>query len=264
MYEMAKDLDRLLSGLTDNDNESVCNNDQILAEFLELATDIDPDVGEQILNDHKELLERRTQLSMLYGKYLQTQEYSAFDNLLENVDQGNPFEFKKGGKFAEDAYSRVSDMFKVCDFSACGRFVMVGCGPLPVTILQVLDYTKVPVVIGIDTDSDAVATANDLFRLKSADATAICSDGQAFSYDGADIVYIANMCAPKVAVLNAVEKSIRQGLQVIVREPFSLGRLLSESVEDDISDAWNVVGRGVTDRRFLSRHLFLRPSAVDS
>lgn len=240
-------------------SDHIEESEKWLTSFLQLAAGIEPELGERIVAENAVLWEQHALLSQLYSRYLQTQEFQAARKLVREVAQGRHFKLKAGGEFAERAYARVRDMFEHCDFSRCRRFVMAGCGPLPVTMFQVLDHTNVPAVVGIDCDLRAVGAAQELFQTRGdLRASVVHGDGQDYDYADANVIYIANMCSPKAAILDAVGRTVSKEAQIIAREPVSLGRLLAENVENSLNDNWRVVGEGEKDRRFLSRHLFLQ------
>ena len=197
-------------------------------------------------------------LRTLYGRYACSKELVEANALLARRTGIAGLADGEGGDFAGRSYARVRDLFEHIDFSACRALVMVGCGPLPVTLLHIAERTHVPWLIGLDLDPEAVTSARDVCRGLGLDRVEIReSEGCAFDYCNADVVYIANLVRPKRPVLCRVAETIRPGARVVVREPSAAGELLSERGADPSDPRWRVVGRGPEDPRFLSYHLFL-------
>lgn len=197
-------------------------------------------------------------LRALYGRYACSRELAEANALLARGTGIAGLAGGEGGDFAGRSYARVRDLFEHVDFSGCRALVMVGCGPLPVTLLHIVQRTHVPRLIGLDVDPEAVTSARDVCRGLGLDRVEIREcDGCAFDYCNADVVYIANLVRPKRAVLCRVAETIRLGARVVVREPSAPGELFSERGTDPFDPRWRVLDRGCEDPRFLSYHLFL-------
>ena len=155
------------------------------------------------------------------------------------------------------SYLRVADMFEHVDFGRCRRFVMVGCGQLPVTALHVMDRTNVRSMVLLDVSPRAVKAVEHLRAAYGWDALEprLCS-GRDFDFRDADVVYIGNMVSPKLETLQRVLDTAPQGVQIVLREPYSLGRLWAEKAEAHLPEAVAIVGRGPVSRH-LSRDLYL-------
>ncbi len=127
-------------------------------------------------------------------------------------------------------YDRAGESFKNVDLRKCIRLVMVGCGPCPTTIFHIFDRTAIPDIIGLDVVPDAIETARALTRRfgLSRVRLEVC-DGQEFDYDGAQLVFISNMVSPKAGVLSRIADTAPAEVQIILRDPYSLGLLLAES-----------------------------------
>jgi len=194
----------------------------------------------------------------LYGRYACQRELAEADALRERgtgipgLDQG------EGGDFAGRAYGRVRDLFQYIDFRGCRVFVLVGCGPLPVTLLHVAHRTQVPRLIGLEVEPEAARRAGALCRGLGVGRLEIRDcDGGTFDYRDADVVYVANLVRPKRAVLGRVADTIAPGARVVVREPSPAGELFAERGVDAGDPRWRELARGPEDTRFLSYNLFL-------
>ncbi|MGH7518325.1 MAG: hypothetical protein ACREOC_12785 [Gemmatimonadales bacterium] len=219
--------------------------------FLALARDADGPALADVIGSCAQLRE-------LYGRYASRRETAEARALLARGTGIAGLARGEGGDFAGRSYARVRDLFEHIDFSACRAFVMVGCGPLPVTLLHVAERTQVPRLIGLEVEPEAACSARDLCRGLGLDRVAIREcDGCEFDYGSADVAYVANLVRPKRAVLCRVADTIRPGARVVVREPSPPGELFAERGAEPHDRRWRVVGRGPEDRQFLSYHLFL-------
>lgn len=158
------------------------------------------------------------------------------------------------------SYERVADMFDQVDFQGCRHFVMVGCGQLPVTPLHVMERAGVTHMTLLDVSPkavDVVGRLRDAFGWHALQPR--LSSGKDFDYAGADIVYIGNMVSPKSLTLQRVLATAPADVRIVLREPYSFGRLWAEKAEVEFGGAVQVTGRGAVSRH-LSRDLFLRRS----
>jgi trans-aconitate methyltransferase len=153
----------------------------------------------------------------------------------------------------------MADMFCWKDFHAGNSFVMVGCGPLPVTLLHVADRYPTLNIHGLDSDKQSIEVARqvlDVFGVAKAEL--LHTDGTAFDYAHAKIVYVANLVYPKSAVLKQICRSGRCGTLVILRDPTESGTHLADVGLNAIDKNFSIEGVGKSNRMFASRHIFLR------
>jgi hypothetical protein len=163
------------------------------------------------------------------------------------------------GESGRVGYERVAAMFEHVDFAHCRRLVMIGCGPLPVTALHVAERAGVPDCVLLDVSAAAVADCAALVRAYGWRALAPqVGDGAFFDYAGAHVVYVANVVRPKAATVARIAATAGPEVQLVLREPWSLGRLWSEAGEPAALGAgFTVVARGPVSRH-LSRDVILR------
>lgn len=197
-------------------------------------------------------------LAPLYLQYLTDNETAESHRLLAAARTGARFLDVASAK-GRAGYERVAEMFAHVDFSCCRRLVMVGCGPLPVTALHVAERCGVPECVLLDTSAPALADCAALVQAFGWQALHPClADGAAFDYGSAQVVYVANVVSPKAATLARVASTAPAGVQLVVREPWSLGRLWSE-VGEPAAQAlgFETVAHGPPSRH-LSRDVILR------
>lgn len=155
------------------------------------------------------------------------------------------------GEEVRDTYNRVSDIFEWLDFSSCERFVMIGCGQLPLSALHVHDRTNVGEVVCVDVRQEAVDDVRFLARkLGINNLRSDLCDGKDFDFQGARIVYVANMVKGKDAVVARVLETAPEEVQIVVRSPAGLGRLWTEALEDVTR-----LGMRITKRGHVGRYL---------
>ena len=160
--------------------------------------------------------------------------------------------------FGRHTYDRVPEVLRLADFDRCRRFVMVGCGAFPAAALLVRDATQVPEIVALDVDSRAADFARRVIAAMSEPRVRIdCGDGGSYDYRGADVVYVANQVSGKDRVLERIRDTARPDTAVIVREPYSVGRLVAESVERRLPPPFRVGAVGEGNPAFFSRHVVL-------
>ena len=196
-------------------------------------------------------------LARHYSRFIQVREIESVRALLGGSLKRPDVQL--AGDFARRAFLRVKDMFDAIDFSGCSRFVMVGCGPLPVTLLQVAERTQARSLVGLDIDSISIEHARKLMGYLRQERVRIHrEDGGEYNYASADVVYVANLVRPKARVLARIADTAPGGTQVIVREPLDAGRLFTEAGADRLDSRFRITGQGPGDSLFLSRHVFLQ------
>jgi hypothetical protein len=158
------------------------------------------------------------------------------------------------------AYDRVGDLFIHCDLSKRRTFVLVGAGALPVTALHVHDRTNIQRIECVDTRREAVDSVAKLSSWLRSDRLRPCQeDGAVYDYSLADVVYIANMVTPKWRVIARVLETASPHTIIVLRNPYSLGRLWAEDGEAGLDTRLRVTKRG-RGSRYLSRDLYLERS----
>lgn len=193
----------------------------------------------------------------VYSEYILQMENTALDNILA-------MEIRAGMQFgqvadpeAKMAFDRVADIFEKLTLEPEMRFVMIGCGQLPVTAIHVIERAGCANVICMDVVERAIDAAE---RLKAIfgwpSLHPVHCDGKDFDFGAADVVYIANMVSPKAAVVDQVARTAPPGCQIVVREPYGLGQLWAELAETSLPDRFRVDSYG-DGSRYLSRDVFL-------
>jgi hypothetical protein len=134
---------------------------------------------------------------------------------------------------------------------------MVGCGWRPVTVFRIHDTTSVPEIVGLDIAPDAIDTANALaVKLGYKRMRAELGDGCEYDYSQAQIIYVSSMVSPKAKVIARIADTAPEDVQIILWEPYSLGRLWVESTERTLDPRLEVTGYGSV--AWLARDVFVR------
>jgi protein-L-isoaspartate O-methyltransferase len=161
--------------------------------------------------------------------------------------------------FARATYSRVEEVMDLVDFSKCRHLVNVGCGPFPAAALLLHDRSPIPMIVALDSDSEAVHLASAVLRRVGSDRlAAIHADGTQYDYAAADVIYVANQVVPKDAALRRIATTARPGTIVVVREPCGMGRMLADAACEQTPTGFEFMRDGAEDQAFHSRHVFLR------
>jgi hypothetical protein len=233
----------------------------VIEKLLALGGTMTQEEGDRFIDDNPELFDLSSLAIQHYNEYILAAEDEQAEQLLSCAKPEN-FAFEKtANQFGQQAYNRVSDIFGQLDFSNCQRFVMVGCGVLPVTMFQVLDQTGVPEIIGLDVRPEAIQTLEsivekyDMKRVKP-----LLMSGDDFDFSGTDIVYVANMVSPKKQVLDRVFETAAPTVQIVMRDPYSIGRLWTERGTDSLDERFEVLGHGKPAPAYFSRDVFVKPN----
>jgi hypothetical protein len=235
---------------------------QVIEQVAQLAFEVPEHRGDAWLDGNSTWAAQRDETMRLYGEYIVENESREAARLLALPDAAGSSFLEIAGEKARVGYHRVADMFEHVDFGACRRFTMVGCGPLPVTALHVMERAGVPECVLLDVSAErlrAVQALRDKFGW-SALRPQLC-DGKSFDYAGAGVVYVANMVRSKLETVSRILATTDVDVQLVVREPYSLGRLWSEKIEGLLGPEVEVLGRGPVSGH-LSRDLYLRKRAV--
>jgi hypothetical protein len=231
--------------------------EQTIRAIVDLAFEAGEPACEAWLRNRPALLAHAPRLRQAYYDYIIGMETDALGRLLAEPPGGHrPFR-EVAGPEAMMAYRRVEGMFDQVDTASCRRFVMVGCGQLPVTAIQALERCPNATVVALDPDAraiDAVGRLREIFGWDRLHPVRV--DGSDFDFADADIVYVANMVAPKHRVIARILESAPARARLIVRDPYSLGVFWAERAEPELDRRLSVTGRG-PGSRYLSRDLFL-------
>jgi len=253
-------LRRCLSAFSEaaaDDSGISVGHDREIDKLLDALREFDPATSDALWAQHPDLVEWRPLVATAYTQMIRQREIASARDVIDSGAGGGVSEWTSG--FARQSYDRVRDMFETVNFTGAKRFVMVGCGPLPVTMLQVFHNTSVPEIVGLDVDADALTVTRQLFEVLNPKRLSVeLIDGSNYDFADADIVYIANLISPKQRVLEQVARTVASHTRIILRDPFAMGRLFAEPGALSLPAQLIATDTGDGDRHFLSRHIFLR------
>lgn len=147
---------------------------------------------------------------------------------INNLETYLTNEFNK--LFLKDVQIEISKLDKY--INSCNTFVMVGCGCLPITLLEFCEKYKNVSFIGIDNSSEAIRKAINLKeKFKTNNLSFNIVDGLNYDYKDTDVVFVANTVVPKNDVLRQIAMSAYSKTRIIIRVPVLSGNLLSEDVK---------------------------------
>lgn len=139
--------------------------------------------------------------------------------------------------FAEDLfvvenYKIVQQELNLFEQKNIKKLAMVGCGPLPETIIFLAENTEIETIIGIDNNQEAIFLAGEVLRALGLERRVklLCSSGETVDYSDFDAIHIANSVWRKNAILERIEKTGKDGVEVLIRIPFNLSHLIRENV----------------------------------
>lgn len=196
--------------------------------------------------DDKETVElflKSEHFKPLQAKFKRFEEY--YERLIEvddsmiinaeilNKDKESLLSFAKNN-FVVDNYKMVQKELDMLEKKDIETLVMIGCGPLPETILFISDNTNISKIIGIDNSNEAIAMAGDIIRAMGLcdKVELFCIDGEEFDFSGADVVFVANATNNKDDLFKQISKTAKKGTEIIVRNPTSLSNVLYRSLDE--------------------------------
>ena len=231
---------------------------EVIRDLCDLAHTMGDETAEALLDANPTLYRHVPALTRAFYERVVRKEMAETERLLQQVWVGPVSFVDVASPAVMRTYNRVREMFERVDFRACRRFVMVGCGRLPVTMFHVHDQTETAEIIGLDIVPDAIETARKMAaRFGYARIGAELCDGQTHDYGQAQIIFITNMIASKAAVLSRIAETAPPEVRIIVREPYSLRLLWSESGERSLDPRLEIIGRG-SAHPTLSRDVYLK------
>ncbi len=229
-----------------------------IGRLVEIASAIDHPTWETLASGEPALREEHARLGPVYGRHIFRQEVEAAAAFFESLARSGRFDHEALTPWGVSAYRRMRDLFDHVDFTSRRHLIMVGSGPLPVTLIHVHERTAVPRLTSVDV---APSAAEAITRLREGlgwhRLEAITGNGLETDYGDADVVYLANLISPKREILRRVAEQVAPGTPVIVRDPDGPGELFAETAARDLPPGLRHLGAGGGDGRFLSRNVFL-------
>lgn len=173
--------------------------------------------------EFKKIQEKCVNFHSLYERALETKESIIITSEVFKNNDRYLDEFAHNS-FLVDNYKIVKNEFELLERKNPKQLVMVGCGPLPETILFLLDNTNIEEIIGIDSNQEAVFLAGEVLNaLGHGDRAKVkYAYGEEYNYIKADTIHVANAVHNKQSVLDRIAKTAKKGAEVLVRNPSGL------------------------------------------
>jgi hypothetical protein len=226
-------------------------------EIVDLSAAVDEREAADFFRTSSSAGEFARKARQVYADYILAMENTALGGILaRDIARGTQFS-EVADPEARMAFERVADIFETLTLYPDTRFVMIGCGQLPVTAIHVIERAGCKNVVCMDVVERAVAAAE---RLKLAFGWAalhpVLCNGADYDFRDADVIYIANMVSPKAAVIEQVARTASRQSRIVVREPYGLGQLWADLGEASLPACLAVDSYG-DGSRYLSRDVFL-------
>ena len=95
-------------------------------------------------------------------------------------------------KMAKENYLKTSYEIEMMDLEGSKQLVMVGCGPLPETVLYLYENTELDEIIGLDYNQEAVYMGGEMLNSvgNTSRVKLIHCDGLKYDYKDADIIFV--------------------------------------------------------------------------
>lgn len=232
---------------------------KMMERFVQIAKQVSSKELESILNEDSSLFANRAWFAPLYGAYISKKEAIDVVTFLAEIEKAGTFDRNSLTDWGASAYQRVRDLFEgKVDLSNRQHLIMVGSGPLPVTLIHIHERTSIPKLTAVDVDLNAlgsIAKLKSILGWNRLDGQH--KDGLLVDYRDADFIYIANLVSSKKAILEVIVHQVMPGTLVVVRDAVGIGKLFAESVQDSIPLGLQLIGFGDGDKQFHSHHMFL-------
>lgn len=207
-------------------------------------------MAEDLLADHAAFFRA------CHSRYLTETETAASHAALNETDPTPEALLRR--VFGENSGTWQRELARELDGGGVASLVMVGCGPLPATLLWLVDRYPDLQCVGLDSSGSALETAKRVVRRLGSPRLRLARiDGVDYDYAMADFVYLANQTAPKRDVLERIARTMQRPATVIARSPYGNGWLLAEPVDGRLPSGYTIRRTGGESPLFLSRDLVL-------
>ena len=159
----------------------------------------------------------------------------------------------------KEVYKQTWIEIWMLDLEDAHTLVMVGCWPLPETILFYYENTLIDTIVALDNNQEAVVMAGKLIRSQSLNRIkTIRIDGTHYDYKDADIICLANFVSPKSKVFDQIAKTAKVNVQIVTRTPILFWRMLYEDTVNALNSRLAVVKESPVNPFFLAKTLLIK------
>lgn len=134
--------------------------------------------------------------------------------------------------FSKKVFLQTADEIKEIDTKKVKTLVMIGCGPMPETVIHIAENTDIEKIIGVDIDAEAVFMAGRVIHKLGLDDRVVLNNlaGELFDFSEADCIHMANFVRGKKEVLEQISKTAKDGCTIITRKTRLLSNLAYEEI----------------------------------
>lgn len=162
-------------------------------------------------------------------------------------------------QMSKECYLQTSQEMNLLNHGQEKSLVMVGCGPLPETLMYISENTNFESIHGLDSNQEAIYMAGEMLSSQGIDKIKLIHyDGLEYDYADADVIYVANFTRPKKKVLDRIAETAKNGAKILVRTPVLLGKMLYEDAEEALHKRLTVIKEGKVNDYFLFKPLLLQ------
>lgn len=246
-------------------NEEIEMHQMFLDEYI--TTDNNDEFIKQ-MDEFRDFLKNACKLTsgyiQLYNQFREQEEFykykdffifceSFHERLIEIHEKENIMNLNKNFSTIKESlsldynkkfYQDISTEFdKLDDYIKNGkRFVMVGCGSFPITMLVACERYQHLSITGVDNSAEAIINAKQLKnKLQFSNIVLKIEDGINYNYIDEDIIFVANLVIPKTKVLKRIAMTCKPGAKILIRVPIVYGSLLSEDVNYASINSFKVI-----------------------
>ena len=167
-----------------------------------------------------------------WQKYITLIEVNIAKKFLNDVNSNS---INIPSALSEEQYEGVNKELSLSTRSISGcNVAMVGCGPLPETLIEIYRYNKkVKQIIGIDKRPEVLKIANKVIKKILPDAENIkfeASKAELYDYKDIDIIFLANGLVNKGVILRRIYETGENSLEIIARTPILMGKIVYEDL----------------------------------
>lgn len=173
----------------------------------------------------------------------------------KNISENNFVELFDRDHIRQRYLNKAKEL-QTLDFSHARKIVMVGCGPMPETILYISENTGISEIIGLDNSKEAIYISSQIISTLGFEwITLIHIDGADYDYHDADIVYIAWFVSPKKKVLDRIAQTAPRHVQILVDSPINMLKMVFEDVASTLNGRLKIVSRSLISTLYYRQEM---------
>ena len=233
---------------------------EIMNKFWEFASSMQDTKTYEYFEHSQYFSKYRSFFSSKEQYYVRTIEATEAINIItKSIKENIRFYDLLERKMAKENYLKTSYEIEMMDLEKKKQLVMVGCGPLPETILYLHDNTNLEEIIGLDSNQEAILMGGDMLNSigNTSRVNLIHCDGVKYDYKDADIIFVANFVTPKIKVLQQIANTAKNGAKILVRTPVLLGKMLYECAINGLPSRLTLRKKKNINSYFLDQSLLL-------